>query len=117
MLDIGKKGEQIAKQYLLDKGLSFRAANIRVPGGEIDLLMYDPITKELIFVEVKTRSSTSFGTAADSITPNKTATTKRAIEYYVTANKWAHDYRFDVICIQYSVSECKIEHYEYVELG
>ena len=69
--DLGKWGEQFAKEELLKKGLKFIASNFTFKKLEIDLIFLDVKKNELIFVEVKTRSSDYFGDPEDAIHPAK----------------------------------------------
>ena len=59
--DIGNEGEKIALDYLLNKGYESIKQNFYTRWGEIDLIVFDSKSRELVFVEVKTRSSNSFG--------------------------------------------------------
>ena len=54
--EFGNRGEEVAKAYLEARNHTYKASHIYTYGGEIDLLMYDNSTHELVFVEVKTRS-------------------------------------------------------------
>lgn len=68
-LIIGKKGEDIAVQFLLPKGYKFIKRNFRIRGDEIDIISIHNNT--LIYVEVKTRSNNKFGTAEESVGKRK----------------------------------------------
>ena len=63
--DIGQITEQFAKQYLLSRGLSFIAENVRYKFGEIDLVMREQ--SHIIFVEVRYRRNSNYGGAVSSI--------------------------------------------------
>lgn len=65
----GTEAEQLALAFLQSKGLVLVAKNFRTRRGEIDLIMLD--NKVLVFVEVRFRSSISFGSAEESITAQK----------------------------------------------
>jgi putative endonuclease len=65
----GADAEQLGREFLISKGLQFVAKNFRTRRGEIDLIMLD--NKVLVFVEVRFRSSISFGSAEESITAQK----------------------------------------------
>jgi putative endonuclease len=112
----GKKGENMAREYLEGIGLKFIEANARVPGGEIDLVMHDPVKKEYIFVEVKTRTNTEFGEPLASITPNKQLILKRSILMYMQNFPWQTQYRLDLVAIMLTTGQSKIEHIKYVTL-
>jgi putative endonuclease len=66
---LGKWGEAQASVYLQDKGLEILHLNERTRYGEIDLVALDG--DEVVFVEVKTRSSNSFGAPEMSVNPRK----------------------------------------------
>ena len=57
----GIQGEDIAARYLSGKGYDVRERNVHYRGGELDIVAFDPAQKELVFVEVKSRSSRLFG--------------------------------------------------------
>ncbi len=67
----GAAAEQLAADYLAQRGLAVIARNFRVKGGEIDLICRDGRTT--VFVEVRLRSRSDFGGAAASITATKQA--------------------------------------------
>lgn len=66
---LGDYGENLAREYLEKKGYEFLGRNIRLFCGEIDLLFGDG--KNLVIVEVKTKTDESYGRAAEMITPQK----------------------------------------------
>lgn len=61
----GASFEQQARLFLESKGLRFIAANQNFKCGELDLIMQDGET--IVFVEVRQRSDTRFGSAIDSV--------------------------------------------------
>ena len=66
---IGNKGEKIAADYLKEKGYTLLEQQFSTRFGELDLVMDDG--ESIVFIEVKTRTSDSFGTPESSITPEK----------------------------------------------
>jgi len=62
----GAEAEQIALEYLVEKGLVLLTRNFSTRRGEIDLVMNDG--DHLVFVEVRFRQSSTFGSAEESIT-------------------------------------------------
>ena len=66
---LGRQGESLARQYLLQAGYRILAANYRCPWGEVDLVAQEG--EELVFVEVRTRRSSAYGSPQESITPEK----------------------------------------------
>ncbi len=93
----GSAAEDAAADFLQQKGLKLIARNFRCPHGEIDLIMQDG--KTLVFIEVRLRSSNSFGGAAMSITPSKQQKLKRSAERYMQIHGECAC-RFDAILMQ-----------------
>lgn len=111
----GQSGEQIARQFLEARGLTFRAANVRSPFGEIDLVMEDPRTREFVFVEVKTRQGSGFGMPEESVTDRKRAKLRQLVAWYCSRFRWNGQVRLDVVGIVLRAGrEPEITHTEYV---
>lgn len=95
---LGQKGEKQAAKYLKKKGYKLVTANYRCQYGEIDLIAKD--ADILIFVEVKTRTSTDFGDPAAAVDYRKQKQiSKVAHHYLVTHHNDDVDARFDVISV------------------
>jgi putative endonuclease len=73
--ELGKRGERLAEAHLVARGYRLVERNWRCRHGEIDLVVRDD--DALVFVEVKTRSSTAFGHPFEAITPLKLARLRR----------------------------------------
>lgn len=95
--ETGAAGERLARRFLEAQGMRFRAANVRSPLGEIDLVMEDAKAKELVFVEVKTRGGTVFGTPEQSVTARKQAKLRMLVAWYCQRERWKGQVRFDVV--------------------
>jgi putative endonuclease len=96
--ELGRRGEAIAAGYLADAGMRVVERNWRCQQGEIDLIARDG--EELVFVEVKTRSSTSFGHPLEAITPRKLARLRRLAAAWCEAHPGRHDrIRIDAVAI------------------
>lgn len=67
--EIGALGEKIATEYLTKLGYRIRERNFRSREGEIDIIAEKD--NFLVFVEVRTKRSSSFGTAEESVTAKK----------------------------------------------
>jgi putative endonuclease len=65
----GLEAEKLAATFLMNHGLKLVVQNYHCRFGEIDLIMTDANT--LVFIEVRLRSNSQFGSAANSITPQK----------------------------------------------
>jgi putative endonuclease len=95
---VGRRGEAIAESYLHTRGLQSVGRNFRTPFGEIDLIMRQ--NDQLVFVEVKSRTSLAFGQPEDSIRPQKLNRMIRSAEYYIQQHPESSGfYRIDVIAI------------------
>lgn len=104
-LRLGNNAETAAEKYLVRQGLSCLERNYRCKAGEIDLLMQDADT--LVFIEVRYRSCSLFGSAAESITPAKIQRIRKTAEHFLQTHRChANLYqRFDVIAITARTTE------------
>ncbi len=66
----GQMAEDLAAHHLETQGLRIIARNVRCRGGEVDLICLER-SSVVVFVEVRLRTNTRFGGAAESITPAK----------------------------------------------
>jgi putative endonuclease len=73
--ELGRRGEQVAADWLQERGYALLERNWRCAAGEVDLIMRDGPTT--VFVEVKTRSSLAFGHPFEAITSAKAARLRR----------------------------------------
>lgn len=95
----GADAEARAARYLQGLGRELVAQNYRIRGGEIDLVTLDgPV---LVFTEVRQRSSTRYGGAAASVTPQKLALMHRAAQSYLLREHGREDLpcRLEVLTI------------------
>ncbi|MDO9011169.1 MAG: YraN family protein [Gallionella sp.] len=91
----GAQAERWAAEYLQQQGLKPVTQNYRSRFGEIDLIMQDGVT--LVFVEVRQRSSASFGGAAASIDHHKQQRLIRTAQHYLANLNRLPPCRFDVV--------------------
>jgi len=111
----GRLGAQLAADFLTRQGFEIAGRNVRTSSGEIDLLAR--LGNLLVFVEVKTRTSTRFGFPEEAITPKKMAhMTACAEEYLQNHAEWCQEWRLDVISIlaENSRNDPQIEWFENV---
>lgn len=110
--ELGAKAEDLATEFLEKKGYTIIKRNFHFGRyGEIDIIVKDG--EEIVFVEVKSRSSNQFGSPLDAMTPKKQNFLRRAAEgYYYVNGIENQSSRFDVITIEYKGNDTKIEHYE-----
>jgi putative endonuclease len=111
---LGAWGEQAAADYLSRQGYAILTRNLRTPHGEIDILARQGDL--LVFVEVKTRTSRTFGFPEDSVTPRKQEHMLAAAGYYLQDHPESGDnWQFDVISIERGPDrEPVITHFENV---
>ncbi len=67
--EVGDLGEKLARDFLQKRGYDVFETNYRCPEGEIDIVARDGDC--LVFVEVRTKTSSEFGTPEESITKTK----------------------------------------------
>lgn len=106
--ETGKKGEELAANCLIEKGYEIVERNYRWKRYEIDLI----VKKEpfLVFVEVKTKTNTSFGLPEDDVTPKKANQVMQAAEEYIYAKGWKKEIRFDIVAVIIRGKSIEIEH-------
>ena len=108
--ELGKKGENLAIDFLIKKDYKILEKNYRYLKAEVDIIAKK--NNVLVVVEVKTRSSDYFGNPQDFITPKKIKLLLSAIDYYVVQRDLNVEVRFDIIAILLQKNETKIEHLE-----
>jgi putative endonuclease len=98
-MDAGSEAEDSALAYLKAAGLKLIHRNYRCKAGELDLVMLDG--KTLVFVEVRYRSSGSYGGAAASVTYRKQRRIITAARHLLALRRDLRRYpaRFDVVAI------------------
>ena len=104
------KGENLATQYLRQHGYKIIERNFRKGYGEIDIVAVCDNT--LVFVEVKTRTSSTFGSPLESITPWKLKTLIKTAQYYKLVHpNLPESLRIDALSVKLAAGEVEnIEH-------
>lgn len=97
---LGDFGERVAAAHLEAKGCRIIDRNVRVAGGEIDLVAMD--RDEVVFVEVRTRMGGAAGQAERSVGPRKSAHVLLAARRYVDRHPDLADHplRIDVVAVE-----------------
>ena len=104
-ISTGRKGEELAKEYLIKKGYKIVETNKRFSRFcEIDIIAQDKDT--IVFCEVKTRKTTICGSPFEAITKSKYQNIKKGIFFYLQENSNCKKFRVDAISI---VLEPKLE--------
>lgn len=94
--NLGKTGEEIAEIYLIKNGYKILEKNFSCRQGEIDIIARD--IKEIVFVEVKTRTNKKYGEPIDSITYYKKKHLIKSIQFYLYLKKLDNAFiRIDII--------------------
>lgn len=106
----GATAEDLAEEFLKNKGLSIIKRNFHFGReGEIDIIARDGST--LVFIEVKARNSSAYGTPEEAVTFRKQKTLRRAAEGYLYVNKISNqECRFDVVAVDYEKKPTEIRH-------
>ena len=107
----GIDGESLAVVFLQQKGFAIVERNFRFGHGEIDIIAREGSV--LVFVEVKTRHSSKFGSPEESVTDAKQHQLRQAAEGYLHSKELEEQRcRFDVISISYQGERPEIRHIE-----
>jgi len=97
---VGNRGENEACKFLKRQGYKIIARNFHNRTGEIDIVALDH--NVLVFVEVKTRFSYTYGLPEESVTPQKINSIVRTGQYFKLLNPQTPDLmRVDVVAIDY----------------
>lgn len=108
--ELGKKGEQLAIDFLIKNGYTIREHNYRFNKAEVDVIASK---KDILaIVEVKTRSTNVFGNPEDFVKPKQIQNLVKAVNEYVIENDLDLEVRFDIIAITKSNIGFDIEHLE-----
>ena len=108
--ELGKKGEQLAVDFLVENGYDIVERNYRFNKAEVDIIAQK---KDILaIIEVKTRSTADFGNPQDFVKPKQIKNLVKAVDEYVTVNNLEVDVRFDIIAIVKEEQQFNIEHLE-----
>ena len=96
---LGRRSEELACAYLKREGYEIEARNVRYKVGELDIVAKE--NSALCFIEVRSKTSSEFGTALESITLPKRRRFIKAVTWYLNSRRpaWQGDVRFDVVAI------------------
>ena len=96
----GRLGEDLAADFLRQRGFQIVARNFHCPLGEIDLIARDGRT--LVFVEVKSRFATGYGAPEELVSRAKQRRLTRLARWYLKQERLEHQpARFDVVAIRW----------------
>lgn len=96
--DLGRRGEDLAAEYLTEQGLVVLDRNWRCRHGELDIVCTD--AHRLVVCEVKTRSSTRYGLPAEAVDHRKARRIRLITNAWLAAHgvPWV-EIRFDVLAV------------------
>jgi putative endonuclease len=96
---IGRWGEDTAAEYLSGRGYTILSRNVHTAHGEVDIVAR--LEDLLVFVEVKTRTSSTFGYPEESVTVRKQSHMLAAAEHYLQEHpENGENWQFDVIAVE-----------------
>lgn len=105
---LGERGEARAATFLISLNYHILDQNVRLGTHEIDLICRDPATGELVFVEVKARSNSAYGSPSAAVTRTKLKSLYQVARAYQRTHRLNGAFRFDVI----AVVPGSVEHYQ-----
>lgn len=108
--ELGKKGEQLAVDFLLKNGYTIIERNYRFEKAEVDIIAQKGDI--LAIIEVKTRSTSDFGDPQEFVKPKQIQRLVKAVDEYVTVNDLDVEVRFDIVAIVKENQGYSIEHLE-----
>jgi len=97
-ISLGKKGEELARRFLQTLGYRIVTGNYKTKFGEIDLIAEEG--EDLVFIEVKTRTTVNFGLPAEAVSRAKQTTIMQVARHYLAdESRTDCSVRFDVVAV------------------
>ncbi|MEE8519000.1 MAG: YraN family protein [Dehalococcoidia bacterium] len=114
---LGDQGEAVARAHIESQGMRFVDRKFRTRSGEVDLIATEGGT--VVFVEVKTRRGSAYGTPEESVTRSKARKLALTAQRYLQINGLEQaDWRIDVIGITLNEgAPAVINHVRGIEVG
>ena len=111
-VDLGRKGEDLAEQYLIDQGYTILQRNEQVGHSDIDIMATEGQT--LVFVEVRTKSNSNRGMPEETLNNTKLQRMRKTAEIYMAFKKYTGPARLDAVCIilEGGAKVTHLEHYK-----
>jgi putative endonuclease len=100
--ELGKEGEQLAENFLLQKDFAILHRNWRYSHYEIDIVALK--NNILHFVEVKSRSSQNFSMPEESVGKKKTRSILKAADEFLFLHPEYNDFHIDILSIIIKIS-------------
>jgi putative endonuclease len=109
MNQLGRYGEELAREYLEEQGLHILETNYHFHHAEVDIIAEEG--ELLVFCEIKTRSDNQFGAPEQAITPLKAQQIRKVAGAYLTTHHIRdRQCRFDVIGIMVTGRVVRLNH-------
>ena len=108
--ELGKRGEEVAVEFLLKKGYRILDRNWRHNAKEIDII--GRVKDKLVIVEVKSRNHTYYEPPVYAVTVRKQQFLINAADAYIRAKNLDMETRFDVISVVFYPQSFEIDHIE-----
>ncbi|MDP1803020.1 MAG: YraN family protein [Bacteroidota bacterium] len=108
--NLGIEGEKIAKKHLLDKGYAILQQNWRFKKLEVDIIA--SYKNLIVFVEVKSRSTSDFGEPELFVTKKKQGFLVSAAHEYLVSNDIELECRFDIVSVLQNNNKISVKHLE-----
>ncbi|SFQ33034.1 YraN family protein [Hymenobacter arizonensis] len=109
--ELGRAGEAATAEHFLALGYEVMARGYRYGRAEIDLVLRRG-SELLVFVEVKTRSSTQYGPPETFVSTRKKELFRLAATHLQEELDWRGDIRFDIVALTLLAQGFRIEHFE-----
>ena len=105
----GRCGEELARSFLVSQGYKIIDVNWRCRYGELDIVCR--LQDQVIFVEVKTRSTATLETPAEALTPRKQHKLVKAASLFLSRHSmWHLPSRFDLVSVYIQTHRCQVDH-------
>lgn len=109
-IELGQQGENLAVDYLIDKGFIILHRNWRCRHEELDIVARDGLF--LVFIEVKTRRNVFFGMPEEAVSLKKQRLLVNAADAYITQFNLDFEARFDIVAVHFRDETPVIRHFQ-----
>ena len=97
--ETGKRGEELARRFLEEKGYRIITNNYRCPEGEVDIIAQHKDC--LVFIEVRSKTGKQFGSPEESVTTaKKKKLITTALRYIQAQDNPPQQWRIDFVAVE-----------------
>lgn len=115
-MDLGKWGEDKAREFLEKKGYIHLKSNFKIRAGEIDLIMKKGDLTVFIEVKVRLKGKDTKNNSEKAFSYEKQRRFIKAVNFYLGRNWATGDYRIDLMTLYKEEQKLYIRHYANYEL-